>query len=83
MHLGYVEYIVPGATPGADAPGIGANRRRGAVNVVETTFARLDRNGDGFVTASEAGALWDQVKLADSNNDGKVSLEEAKKAFGG
>jgi thiol-disulfide isomerase/thioredoxin len=83
MHLGYVEYIVPGAKPGEEAAGIGVNRRRGVANAVEATFNRLDRNADGFVTAAEAGSFWDQVKLADSNNDGKVSLAEAKKAFGG
>ncbi len=83
MHLGYVEYIVPGATPGGDTPGIGARRRQGVANVVEATFGRLDRNSDGFVTASEAGSMWDQVRAADANNDGKVTLDEAKKAFGG
>lgn len=83
MHLGYVEYIVPGATPGADTPGIGTGRRRADASVVDRTFARLDRNNDGFVVAAEAGSVWDQIKSADLNGDGKVSLEEAKKAFGG
>jgi len=81
MHLGYVEYIVPGEKPGE---GSSILRRRG-LNVgsnVEQIFARLDRDKDGFVTQREAAFLWENVKEADENGDGKLSLEEVRSFYG-
>ena len=79
MHLGYVEYYVPGLKPGEKAnalrPQLGA--------IIETIFKSLDRNKDGFVTAEEAGRAWDRFKEADADGDGKLSLEEAMRKFGG
>ncbi|MCG9895848.1 MAG: hypothetical protein MH204_10285, partial [Fimbriimonadaceae bacterium] len=84
MHLGYIEYIIPGEKPGESGPGI---RRRpggaGAGAGVEATFRRLDRNQDGFVTEAEAGAFWSRISSADQNGDGRLTLEEARRAFGG
>jgi thiol-disulfide isomerase/thioredoxin len=85
MHLGYIEYIIPGEKPGEGGSGL---RRRpggagGAGGGVTATFRRLDRNNDGFVTEAEASALWNRIRGADANGDGKVSLEEATKYFGG
>jgi hypothetical protein len=80
MHLGYVEFMVPGAKPGvplagAARPGVGA--------FISTIFKQMDKDADGFVTQAEAGAAWNRLKSADTNGDGKLTLEEATKAFGG
>lgn len=87
MHLGYIEYIIPGEKPGEGGGGIrrgpGVGGGRGAGAQVEATFKRLDRNGDGLLTQEEAGVLWNRIQSADENGDGKLTLEEAKKAFGG
>lgn len=84
MHLGYLEYIVPGEKPGTTN---GVLRNRGVAignqSFITSTFKRLDRNSDGFVTEEEARLLWNRIKDADANGDGKISLEEAKEHFGG
>jgi hypothetical protein len=86
MHLGYIEYIIPGEQLGEGRLGI--RRRPGGVGAgagagVEATFRRLDRNSDGFVTESEAGTLWDRIKDGDTNGDKRLTLEEARNRFGG
>lgn len=59
-----------------------------APGVAESRFRRLDRNGDGFITANEAprvavtrgaapspgGAAW--IRAYDRNGDGRVSAVE-------
>lgn len=87
MHLGYLEYIVPGEKPG-EGQGL---RRRGARRPqqgagsagIEAAFQRLDRSQDGFITQDEAGAFWARIVDADTDKDGRVSLEEAKSFFAG
>ncbi len=83
MHLGYVDYIVPGEKPGEGRNIIRPSLRGEVQNRVEQIFTRLDRNKDGVVTEAEAGPLWSRIKIADANGDGKLTLEEAKKGFGG
>ncbi|MEQ1935154.1 MAG: hypothetical protein ABL962_14940, partial [Fimbriimonadaceae bacterium] len=81
MHLGYVEYMVPGAKPGEPLSGAA---RPGAGAFISTIFQQLDKNADGFVTEAEAGAnAWSRFKVADVDGDGKITLDEAMKAFGG
>jgi hypothetical protein len=65
MHLGYVEYVVPGAVPGDPNPLSPRGRLRGALrnafggrsaegpNVGDGLFRRLDADGDGSVTREE------------------------------
>ncbi|MFM7830891.1 MAG: redoxin family protein [Planctomycetaceae bacterium] len=65
MHLGYVEYVVPGATPGEPSPLSPRARLRGALRnaivgraaegagVGDAMFRRLDANSDGIVTRDE------------------------------
>lgn len=82
MHLGYVEYIVPGQKPGEGSSIL----RRGGINVgadFERIFTRLDRDKDGFVTQREASLLWDRIKDADANDDGRLNWEEVKAFYGG
>lgn len=83
MHLGYVDYIVTGEKPGEGKNIIRPSLRNEARNRIEEVFNRLDRNKDGTVTEAEAGAFWSRIKAADANGDGKLTLDEAKKGFGG
>jgi thiol-disulfide isomerase/thioredoxin len=65
MHLGYVEYVVPGATPGEPNPLSPRGRLRGALrnafggrtgeapNIGDALLRRLDADGDGSVTRAE------------------------------
>jgi len=92
MHLGYIEYLVPGEKPGEGSGGI---RRRvgsgagvgggvgGGVAGLVATFKRLDKDGDGLLTQSEAGIVWSRIKGGDEDGNGKLSLEEVKKFLGG
>lgn len=78
MHLGYIEYIVPGHKPGEPLPGTGR------LNRAKAFFKRLDVNGDGAITKAEvrqrlprnpnaAGPVFDRL---DKDNDGKLSPDE-------
>lgn len=55
MHLGYVEYFVPGAKPGETPEGMRRAQAAGAVRAIagQALFNRLDVNGDGVVTRAE------------------------------
>ena len=54
-----------------------AQQQTGGQMTVEQRFARLDRDGDGRVTAEEAGgAAW--FARLDTNGDGAITLEEAR-----
>jgi hypothetical protein len=86
MHLGYVEYIVPGAKPGDAVAGMrrspGSAASRGQVR--SGLFTRLDVNGDGNVTRDEvrqrlpgntnaAGPIFDRL---DQDRNGKLDKTE-------
>jgi hypothetical protein len=44
-------------------------------------FKKADKNGDGFLTKDEVGdKRWERIKVADANNDSKVSQPEMKQA---
>lgn len=44
-------------------------------------FKQADKNGDGFLTKAEVGdERWARIKVADANQDGKVSHDEMKQA---
>ena len=43
-------------------------------------FATMDKNSDGGVDATEAGARWTHLQVADANKDGKVTLPEIEAA---
>jgi hypothetical protein len=54
---------------------------RATADAVAARFKQLDRNGDGKLTADEAGQFpW--FKRSDTNNDGVVTLEEVQAVFG-
>jgi hypothetical protein len=79
MHLGYLEYYVPGEKPGTGRP----LRHQAMRRQIETAFRGLDRDQDGFVTEAEAPRMWPNIKSADTDGDGKISLAEALKRFAG
>ncbi|MFY7952923.1 MAG: alkyl hydroperoxide reductase [Armatimonadaceae bacterium] len=86
MHLGYVEYIVPGAKPGEDAAGLrrapaGALGGAGGAAQMWAALQRLDRNNDGAVTETEAGLFWSRIRDADDDRDGKLTLVEIRRFF--
>ncbi len=81
MHLGYLEYVVPGERPGSGEGDLRRSRRMGAA-AVEQAFRRLDRDRDGGVTEAEAGTMWGAVREADTDGDGRITLDEAKARFG-
>ncbi|MFM7739827.1 MAG: redoxin, partial [Planctomycetota bacterium] len=68
MHLGYVEYIVPGAKPGDPNPLSPRNRLRGAFRNLRggsdaagsgnELFQQLDADGDGSVTRDEVKSKY-------------------------
>ena len=71
MHLGYVEYIVPGAKPGE--PTAGMRRRRAAgqsANGGDTGEVQIEGQ------RLEIGSLIGAIKRLDSNKDGKLVLAE-------
>lgn len=77
MHLGYIEYIIPGEKPGEGSGGIRrGSGLGGAVSQIENIFSRLDRNGDGKLSQSEAGLFWNRIKEGDKDGDGLLSLDE-------
>jgi len=44
-------------------------------------FKKADKNNDGFLTKDEVGEKrWDRIKVADANNDNKVSQPELQQA---
>jgi len=50
----------------------------------ESHFQSADKNKDGFLTQAEVGPQrWEHIKIADVNNDNKVSENEMKQAFEG
>lgn len=86
MHIGYMEYAVPGLKPGESPPGTGRGRNASALvaRSKRQRFAQLDSNDDGFITRDEvrqnrrlgtqvALRLFDQL---DVNKDDQVDLKE-------
>lgn len=44
-------------------------------------FKKADKNSDGFLTKDEVGERrWDHIKVADANNDSKISQAELQQA---
>jgi hypothetical protein len=86
MHLGYVEYIVPGIKPGDAVAGMRGSRGLAASRSQSRSglFNRLDVNGDGNVTRDEvrqrlpgntdaAGPIFDRL---DQDRNGKIDKTE-------
>jgi Ca2+-binding EF-hand superfamily protein len=67
--------------------GQGHERGKGPMNDADRKaqqqrrFAEDDKNHDGFLVQTEVPERWDHLKVADSNNDNKVTLAELKAAF--
>ena len=43
-------------------------------------FQRLDANADGFVTPEEAGVRWQRLRVADHDDDGRLTERELSDA---
>jgi len=55
--------------------------KEGCAKKGEARFDKSDSNSDGFLTAAEVGEKkWAHIKVADANNDSKVSKAEIKQA---
>lgn len=85
MHLGYVEYFLPGAAPGSPAAGLrggrqgssGMGERRGAL--IDAAFRQLDRNQDGWLAREEwPERLRDKLESLDTDGDGGLTRQEAR-----
>lgn len=80
MHLGYLEYYLPHASPGAQAEGEGPWRRFVAglrQTDLKAAFDRLDANGDGTLTPEELPErLRERLMRLDLDRSGDVSREE-------
>lgn len=89
MHLGYVDYTVPGLAAGQPMPKLRPNYLAGArpddplLGYLEALFKRLDRNRDGKLTPAEAGELWEDFREGDTDRDGRITLNEVRALFGG
>ena len=86
MHLGYVEYIVPGMKPGESVDGVRRVRATGAARG-NALFVRLDVDKDGLITRAEvreripgnanaAGSIFDRL---DKDGNGKLDRAEFSK----
>jgi len=86
MHLGYVEYIVPGEKPGEGSSLFPRGSGRAATGEAgaRVLFLQLDTNEDGLVTRDEireqmpnnanaSGPIFDRL---DSNGDDKLDKQE-------
>lgn len=94
MHLGYVEYVVPGTKPGETPALMSKNRiAAGALDrLSEVLFTRLDTDSDGKLTLAEAKKINERArrpasaqrseavfKELDSNGDGALNKAEFAK----
>ncbi|MDX2037288.1 MAG: redoxin family protein [Isosphaeraceae bacterium] len=86
MHLGYVEYYVPGLAPGSPATPIAGRGPAASLlggRGLDAIFRLLDRNGDGKIVADEVDEPRRlRIMSLDLDDDGAVTLEEAKKMIG-
>ena len=76
-----------GGRPGGGGPGAGGGAAGGpggggGMPDPKTIFTTMDKNGDGFITKDESD-LRGKFDERDTDGDGKISLDELKKAFGG
>ena len=92
MHLGYVEYFVPGVKPG-ESTSLYPGRARGAAFSGAMLFAQLDADRDGRITKQELKPLSESAprfkdnpaavdnlfRLLDRNSDGALDREELGK----
>lgn len=86
MHLGYIEYYVPGQPIDKEAPslrGVSLGNLGSRLNIdIEAVFKRFDKDGDGKLTRSEL-TLPGMFDRLDTNGDGFVTIEEARSVLGG
>ncbi len=88
MHLGYIEYYVPGAKPGTrvralSGSGSPNNPRLTRFQQLERYFGQLDIDNDSYISKNEILARRNSENWAsnwinerDSNQDGKVDAKE-------
>lgn len=83
MHLGYVEYTIPGAKPGERVAGLRSRNRTGR-SISNTRgilggIKALDRNRDGRLTKSEVPQQHLELfERLDANGDEVLTIQEAQ-----
>ncbi|MEM7560971.1 MAG: redoxin, partial [Planctomycetota bacterium] len=86
MHLGYVEYTIPGAKPGEPVAGLrsGDRGRRsgGDAQGILRGIKALDRNRDGKLTKSEVPQKYQELfERLDANGDEVLTIQEAREVI--
>jgi hypothetical protein len=88
MHLGYVEYIVPGSKPGDPNPLSPRGRARGAIrnffggsgssapNVGDALFQQLDSDGNGSVSRDEVKAKYENNPAASTTIFDRLDVDK-------
>ena len=67
----------------ANGDGVVSDQERAAARAKfwQERFPKLDKNQDKSLTVDEVPArMWDHIKVADANNDGKITLTEIDQA---
>ena len=62
-------------------PPVSLSPREQAKRRFEATISRVDRDGDGQISETEAGDRWERLKKYDADGDAKIDLSELLAAY--
>ncbi len=80
MLIGYVSYYVEQEDPLAVSPASDPQADTRQKELIESSFAKMDKNKDGVITAQELPRPQ-LFELLDGNHDGSVTKQEAIENF--